>query len=338
MKHYSNQALNEIHLAAFESVQKLKSCEADLIVNLQRLRESRAYEYMGYKSLYTYAVQCLKIPEGQAYAFTSVADKAAKLPDLQEAILEGEISVSMAKRVVSVINESNEAEWVEALKSKTKREIEKEVAKENPRAAVSEQARYLAEKIIELRVGFSEENYEVLKRSQDLCAQKLGRHVSLEETIVYLGREFNERTDPVKRAERAHERADRQKTGGKVQYESGESEKLRPGTISVSGTMQIQAERAVNPDQHKPTSQRKKPAVVYHAVNLRDKGQCQVRLPSGKICGDTKWVEAHHILEVSRGGPTTPENLITLCSAHHRMWHQKRESEGQGQSQSCLTF
>jgi hypothetical protein len=53
MKHYSNQALNEIHLAAVASVHKLKSCEADVIVNLQRVRESLAFEYMGYKSLYT---------------------------------------------------------------------------------------------------------------------------------------------------------------------------------------------------------------------------------------------------------------------------------------------
>jgi hypothetical protein len=316
MKYFTNQALNEIHLAAVASVQKLKYCEADVIVNLQRVRESRAYEYMGYKSLYTYAVQCLKIPEGQAYAFTSVADKAAKLPDLQEAILDGEISVSMAKRVVSVINAANEAEWVDALKTKTKREIEKEIAKENPRAAAPEQARYVAEKIIELRIGFSEENYEILKRSQDLYAQKLGCHVSLEQTIAYLGRDFNERTDPVKKAERAHVRAEQnqnqnqnqnggvsRKRDGKVKCDSGESENLCPGTKAL-------------------TQARQKPAAVFQAVNLRDKGQCQAKMPNGEICRDTKWVDVHHVIEVERGGPTTPENLITLCKGHHRMWHR----------------
>jgi hypothetical protein len=330
MRKYSDQVLNEIHLDAVESVQKLKSCEADVIVNLQKVCDSRVYEYMGCKNLYTYAVQCLKIPEGQAYAFTSVAGKAAKLPDLQEAILAGEISVSMAKRVVSVINESNEAEWVDALKTKTKREIEKEVAKENPRAAVPEQARYVSEKIIELKVGFSEENYEILKRSQDLCAQKLGRHVSLEETITYLGREFNERTDPVKKAKRAHERTERNQSEGHNHKKDEEiqfgSEKLCPGTISRSVTVQRQADRVKDP-KNKPA--RQKPATVYHAVNLRDKGQCQARMPNGKICGDAKWVDTHHILEVSRGGPTTAENLITLCRAHHRMWHQICAREGQ---------
>jgi hypothetical protein len=87
----------------------------------------------------------------------------------------------------------------------------------------------VAEKIIELRVGFSEENYEIIKRSQDLCAQKLGRHVSLEETIAHLGRDFNERADPVKKAERAHEQAERNQHGRpsrekdvKVQCESDE--------------------------------------------------------------------------------------------------------------------
>jgi hypothetical protein len=303
---YSNEQLNAIHLKTVASVERLKACEADLLLNLQKVRESRAYEFMGYKNVYLYAVHALKLSEGQAYAFTAVAKVAAHLPDLQSAIIDGDVSISMAKRVLPVINETNEEKWVHDLKTKTKREIEKEVAKENPRAAVPEQARYVSEKIIELKVGFSEENFEILKRSQELCAQKLGRMVSLEETIVHLGREFNGKADPVKKAERAHERAVRKKDG-KVQLES---EILCPG-LKTENTV-------VKSTSPKP---RPKPAVVYHAVNLRDKGRCQAKMPNGKTCGDAKWIDVHHVIEVANGGPTTPENLITLCRAHHRMWH-----------------
>jgi hypothetical protein len=50
-------------------------------------------------------------------------------------------------------------------------------------------------------------------------------------------------------------------------------------------------------------------------------GRCQAKMPNGKTCGDAKWIDVHHVIEVANGGPTTPENLITLCRAHHRMWH-----------------
>jgi hypothetical protein len=335
---YSNEQLNLIHLNAVASVDRLKASEADLLVNLQKVRESRAYEFMGYKNIYLYAVHALRLSEGQAYAFTAVAKAAAKLPDLQSAIIEGDISVSMAKRVLPVINESNEEKWVHDLKTKTKREIEKEVARENPRAAVPDQAKYVTEDLMEMRFGISEENYQILLRSQDLCSQAMGRKFSMEETLVHLAREFNKRKDPVEKAQRAQDRTTQ--TGPRaaepkaIVSRAAEPEKPKqahdPGQPS-----KVLIEQAINqvenlaellcPGIKSAPNPRLKPAVVYHAVNLRDKGQCQAKLPNGKICGDTQWVDVHHVIEVANGGPTTPQNLITLCKGHHRMWHRQQE-------------
>ena len=307
---YSNEQLNLIHVNAVAAVDRLKASEADLLVNLQKVRQSRAFEFMGYKNIYLYAVHALKLSEGQAYAFTAVAKAAAQLPELQSAIIEGEISVSMAKRVLPVINESNEEKWVHDLKTKTKREIEKEVAKENPRSAMPDQAKYVTEDLMEMRFGISEENYQILLRSQDLCSQAMGRMVSMEETLVHLACEFNQRKDPVEKAARAQERT--------------KKAELTKATI-------VQNDHAINKLENQAEvlclgiksapNLRLKPAVVYHAVNLRDKGRCQAKMPNGKICGDAKWIDVHHVIEVADDGPTTPENLITLCRAHHRMWH-----------------
>lgn len=54
---------------------------------------------------------------------------------------------------------------------------------------------------------------------------------------------------------------------------------------------------------------------------LRDKGSCQFTLTNGKKCLSRYWLDVHHIRPKSRGGNDTVENLITLCSAHHRMMH-----------------
>jgi hypothetical protein len=48
----------------------------------------------------------------------------------------------------------------------------------------------------------------------------------------------------------------------------------------------------------------------------RDKG---CRFPG---CTHEKWLDAHHIVHWADGGETTAENLVMLCSKHHRLLHE----------------
>ncbi len=60
---------------------------------------------------------------------------------------------------------------------------------------------------------------------------------------------------------------------------------------------------------------------AVHAVHHRDRGACQFRLPDGKACGAKNWIHLHDLQPRSEGGKDTQENLLTLCSTHHRMIH-----------------
>ena len=40
-------------------------------------------------------------------------------------------------------------------------------------------------------------------------------------------------------------------------------------------------------------------------------------------CTHDRWIDAHHVKHWVDGGETKPENLILLCSAHHRMVHEE---------------
>lgn len=55
---------------------------------------------------------------------------------------------------------------------------------------------------------------------------------------------------------------------------------------------------------------------LRRALQVRD-GCC--RFPG---CTNRRWVDAHHIIPWSRGGPTTKANLILLCTTHHRFVHE----------------
>jgi len=78
-----------------------------------------------------------------------------------------------------------------------------------------------------------------------------------------------------------------------------------------------QAERATS----KPTKKSDPLVRAKQKARARDKGKCQYIMPDGKICGSGHWVDLHHIKPKSQGGSDTAENLITLCTSHHRMAH-----------------
>ena len=59
------------------------------------------------------------------------------------------------------------------------------------------------------------------------------------------------------------------------------------------------------------------PPWIRRALDKRD-GGC--RFPG---CGNTRFVDAHHIKSWTDGGSTDLENLISLCRAHHRLVHRK---------------
>jgi 5-methylcytosine-specific restriction endonuclease McrA len=63
------------------------------------------------------------------------------------------------------------------------------------------------------------------------------------------------------------------------------------------------------------------PPRVRREVLARDRHRCQ-----GPDCGRIQFLEVHHIVPRKLGGANKTGNLITLCSACHRLWHERREN------------
>ena len=58
------------------------------------------------------------------------------------------------------------------------------------------------------------------------------------------------------------------------------------------------------------------PQAIKRALSARDKG---CRFPG---CQHTRFVDAHHIEHWSNGGETSLDNLMLLCSQHHKLIHE----------------
>jgi hypothetical protein len=279
-----------LHEKALQITKTYLRAESDLISILQAIEDCRGYRELSYRSLFEYSRQALGLSEAVSYNLITVARKAKVVPMLQEKLRTQEITLSNAKMIAPVLTSENQNQWLSAAATLSKRELEKEIAKEFPEKQIQEQTRYVSEKRIELKLGISEELYEMLKRIQDIASSQSQNALNLEQTLQEMAEVYLEKKDPIKKAERAQKRT---------------SPKPVPGQESS------------NP--------RFIPASVQHAVRLRDHGQCSFLNSNGKRCDEKRWLDFHHIQPVSEGGQSNLENLRLLCRGHHQVVHLQTE-------------
>ncbi|MCM2282342.1 MAG: HNH endonuclease, partial [Bdellovibrionaceae bacterium] len=206
-----------------------------------------------------------------------------------------------------------------------KRDLEREVARENPRAAQSEQARFLDAHTLQLQTPISEVSYKKLERARELMASGNGEWLSLETVIERLAEFYLERKDPVRKAERAIGRTNRA-SEGKADEPMPQEWDAKPKTLLANSAQARSEEQNLKPvspvnAETLSTSGAAIPAAVAHQVHLRDRGRCQARLPNGSLCETSLWVELHHLQPRSQGGRNVVGNLISLCRAHHQACH-----------------
>ncbi len=280
-------AESSLHEQALEAAREFKRSEAGLMEALIAVDQARVFARMGYGSLFQYAVEALGLSEATAYNALTVARKAAQIPELRQAVSKG-LGLSKARKVLSVI-ENDPENWTKLAVNLSSRQLEKAVARENPRAATFERATYTSGNRLELILGVSEELLLKLRRTQDLVSRSQGRSVSLEETLAALTDLYLHQKDPETKAKR-------------VIAKKGH----RPSS-------------AGNCSREQPVAPMRTPVPIHilHQVRLRDRNRCQ--MPG---CHSSRFIDIHHIRPIAQGGGHSVENLITLCKTHHQEAHR----------------
>lgn len=78
---------------------------------------------------------------------------------------------------------------------------------------------------------------------------------------------------------------------------------------------------------------RRIPAAVKRVVWRRDQGRCAFAGPDG-ICGETAFLEFHHVIPFAAGGPTDVANLQLRCRAHNA--YEARAYFGPARMDECM--
>ena len=129
-------------------------------------------------------------------------------------------------------------------------------------------------------------------------------------TIDSLVDDYLHRQDPVHKAKRALQRnavlrGKEQSDAPKPDFKHGP----KPGSLLCPNRVPLRIRKPLSANQK-------------HQVSARDEGRCTFRDVKGQRCTSERWLDTHHILEVSKGGCNDLENLTTLCSQHHDLTHQ----------------
>ncbi|MEK7356111.1 MAG: HNH endonuclease signature motif containing protein [Bdellovibrionota bacterium] len=289
----------EIHRDAVGIAKDFKNEYLRLFEILMEAEAQQIYYDFDVTSLHSYCVDLLELSRDVAKDFINVVRKSLEIPQLAAAVRSRRVTISKARKICSIINESNFKEWIDLVVHCSSREVERTVAAANPKAAVQESMKYVSSDALDFRLGVSEEWSELLTRTKDLMSQKQRRAVSSEEALFVLMSEFVRKNDPVEKAKRAVARAEKETKGSKELESTNDSARVS----------------------------RHRPATVEHQVDLRDGARCVWTDEIGNRCKERRWLQKHHIIEFAAGGRHEVENLETLCSGHHKIVHLKRERQ-----------
>lgn len=207
-----NEKQKQIHERVAQAVRQYNLSHSQLFQALTEAYEEKVYLEFGCTNLFQYAVKIHGLTEGNAQMFNSVVKKAQTVSKLKEEIVDGKLDISKVARVVSVITPENQNEWIEKIESLPKSELEKEVAKVSPSAVQRETLRRLTEDKISFTIHVTNKELEEIKRAQEILSSKKRKAVvSTKELLLGLVEDFLKKEDPIQKADRAYERAEKKK-------------------------------------------------------------------------------------------------------------------------------
>jgi|SRR6185369_10127 len=128
-------------------VQQSNALTAQVLAHLVELDERQLHLKLGFSSLFAYCVEGLGMSEGTAGRRVTAARVCRRFPDAFERVARGELHLCALCALAPHLNEQNAAEWFDACRGKTRRQIEERLAVRFPRPDVREQIRRLAARV-----------------------------------------------------------------------------------------------------------------------------------------------------------------------------------------------
>jgi len=320
----SNQTAAKAHSSLRRSLQAMETARQCAVLWFAEVMRRRLFEELGYSSINQYAQEGLGFSRTRTGDFIRLARQLDNLPAVREALTSGELGYTKAREIVGVATPATQHEWLEAAQ-KPRKELVREVKRVKRAARVGPaQAELLPDTPTVVAPKEIPVRFQV-----DLTPEQEARRAALVERLHKLGGAPNDKAELMLEALAAlvesREKAPRGALAGRppvqihvhekegrltVQTDTGERQLGRADTERLKCDAAVCARGGRNKTTIPPR--------VRREVLARDQHRCQA--PG---CGRTRFLEVHHAHPRANGGSHEPHNLTTLCSACHRMHHQR---------------
>jgi hypothetical protein len=315
---------------------------AELVAHLAEMEVRQLYLAEGYRSLFKYCTEALRLSEHAAYNRIEAARVAQDFPVVLDRLADGSINVTTLSLVAAHLTQENHLDVLAAAAGRSKREVEVVVARLAPRSDVAASVRKLPETspartlpgpsaaspsstCLEMApvtdAPFATPvGAPVLTRSVEgpapshrpVVVPLAPERYRVQFTIgaethekLRLAQDWLRREIPDGDPAAIFDRALTLLLADVARKKVGATSKARP----ASGSRQIPA--AVQRSRHIP-------AQVKRKVWLRDQGRCAFISTGGRRCDARAYLEFHHVEPYAIGGETTARNISLRCRSHNR--------------------
>jgi len=277
--------------------------------------------HLGFGSFHEYVERLFGYKPRTTQEKLRVAAGLEGLPALRAALEEGRLNWSAVRELTRVAVADTEREWLEVATGKSLRQLEELVAGRQPGDSPS-----TAPDPSAVRHGLcfdvNAETYALVREAIAELRRRSG--VALDDDAALLEMARHVLVGPRDEGRSSYQivlsvcpscAAARQSANGRMVA-------VEPAVLEMASCDAQQLPANENAAGHAHVGARAAQAVppaLRRAVIQRDEHRC--RVPG---CRNATFVDVHHIQLRSEGGRHEAENLITLCSAHHRAVHRGR--------------
>jgi RuvA, C-terminal domain len=280
------------------------------------------HQHLGYGSVLEYAERLFGHAPRLTHEKLRVAAALERLPETEQALASGELTWSAVRELTRVATPETERAWLDHVRCKTVREVEKLVSGRRPGSLPTDPAEAGMERHV-LRFEVSGEVLATFREALAEIRRQSGGPLDDDAALLLMARQVLVGTgtgDGTRDAGKAsYQVALTLCEGCRLATQTGHGEPV-PVSEDLVATAECDAQLVPLPHvetrKHRARATQTIPPAQRRAVVRRDHGRCQA--PG---CRHAVFVDLHHLQHRVAGGPHEQDNLVTLCGAHHRALH-----------------
>ena len=318
------------------SLQKLNDKEHEatlqILLYLIEVENRRLYAEEGYSSMFSFCTGYLKYSEGAAHRRIQSARAVKQFP-LAYSLLESRyINLCTLSVVSTVLTRENNAELLQAISNKSRREVEALVSTFKPQGTTPRETIK--------PVSFRKPAPENAKKTTSGPARKTPLQVTESSTFAGESKLNQPKTFEVEQKFKLSFSASKNtmdklnRVRGFMRFKAAVSleqtfDALLDFYLKHKDPVKKAARRAVRTQHAKRALAKPRlvtrhiPSIIKEQVFAQGAGQCEYVSPAGKRCGETRNLQYDHVRPFAAGGSHDTENLRLLCPAHNRHTAEK---------------